>query len=49
MALRVKVPRTLIEPLPGPPDYRMTLRYTEITRETVGKEYRAALTQLETR
>ena len=27
----------------------MTLRYTEITLETVGKEYRAALTQLETR
>jgi site-specific recombinase XerD len=33
----------------GHRDYRMTLRYTEITLETVGKEYRAALTQLETR
>lgn len=33
----------------GHQDYRMTLRYTEITLETVGKEYRAALTQLETR
>jgi hypothetical protein len=33
----------------GHRDYRMTLRYTEITLETVGKEYRAALTQMETR
>jgi site-specific recombinase XerD len=33
----------------GHRDYRMTLRYTEITLETVGKEYRTALTQLETR
>src|SRR5690606_32725231 len=33
----------------GHRDYRMTLRYTEITLETVGKEYRAALTQMEQR
>lgn len=33
----------------GHRDYRMTLRYTEITLETVGREYQAALTQLETR
>jgi hypothetical protein len=33
----------------GHRDYRMTLRYTEITLETVGQEYRAALVQLETR
>ena len=28
----------------GHRDYRMTLRYTEITLETVGDEYYAALT-----
>ena len=33
----------------GHRDYRMTLRYTEITLETVGKEYYEALTQLEVR
>jgi hypothetical protein len=33
----------------GHRDYRMTLRYTEITLETVGKEYRAPLAQLEKR
>lgn len=33
----------------GHRDYRMTLRYAQITSETVGKEYRAALVQLETR
>jgi site-specific recombinase XerD len=33
----------------GHRDYRMTLRYTEITLETVGQEYKAALVQLETR
>ncbi len=33
----------------GHSDYRMTLRYTEITLETVGKEYFEALTQLEAR
>lgn len=33
----------------GHRDYRMTLRYAAITLETVGKEYRAAVTQLENR
>lgn len=33
----------------GHRDYRMTLRYTEITLEMVDKEYRAALIQLEKR
>ncbi|MCY1041708.1 hypothetical protein OV208_10320 [Corallococcus sp. bb12-1] len=33
----------------GHRDYRMTLRYTEITLETVGEEYHAAMTKLETR
>ncbi|WP_171813143.1 tyrosine-type recombinase/integrase [Corallococcus exiguus] len=33
----------------GHRDYRMTLRYTEITLETVGEEYHAAVTKLETR
>ncbi len=30
----------------GHRDYRLTLRYTEIALETVGKEHRTALTQL---
>jgi integrase len=33
----------------GHRDYRMTLRYAQLTQETVGKEYREALTQLEAR
>jgi hypothetical protein len=33
----------------GHRDYRMTLRYTAITQETVGQEYFDALRQLETR
>lgn len=33
----------------GHTDYRMTLRYAEITLETVGTEYRAALAHLEKR
>ncbi|WP_158622200.1 tyrosine-type recombinase/integrase [Corallococcus sp. CA047B] len=33
----------------GHRDYRVTLRYTEITMETVGEEYHAAITKLETR
>ena len=33
----------------GHRDYHMTLRYTDITQETVGKEYFEALTQLEKR
>lgn len=33
----------------GHRDYRMTLRYTEITLETVGQEYHAAIAKLETR
>ncbi|XXF81406.1 hypothetical protein P2318_17105 [Myxococcaceae bacterium GXIMD 01537] len=33
----------------GHRDYRMTLRYTEITLETVGSEYHAALAKLESR
>lgn len=33
----------------GHRDYRMTLRYTEITLETVGDEYQAALTKMEKR
>jgi hypothetical protein len=33
----------------GHHDYRMTLRYTEITLETVGDEYSAAMKQLEAR
>lgn len=39
----------VIMKLLGHRDYRMTLRYTNITLETVGREYRAALSQLETR
>jgi hypothetical protein len=33
----------------GHSDYRMTLRYAEITQEAVGKEYFEALTEIETR
>jgi len=33
----------------GHRDYRMTLRYTAITDETVGREYESALKYLETR
>jgi hypothetical protein len=33
----------------GHTDHRMTLRYAEITQETVGKEYFQALSQLENR
>ena len=33
----------------GHRDYRMTLRYTAITQETVGKEYFEALTRLQAR
>ena len=33
----------------GHKDYHMTLRYTEITQETVGKEYFEALARLEHR
>lgn len=33
----------------GHRDWRMTLRYTEITQETVGKEYFEALTEIENR
>jgi integrase len=40
---------TSIMKLLGHTDYRMTLRYAAITLETVGTEYRAALTQLEVR
>ena len=40
---------TSIMKLLGHTNYRMTLRYAEITLETVGTEYRAALAQLETR
>jgi len=33
----------------GHRDYRMTLRYTAVTQETVGREYREALVQLQSR
>ncbi len=33
----------------GHRDYRMTLRYAEVTQETVGREYFEALTRIEKR
>jgi site-specific recombinase XerD len=40
---------TSVMKLLGHRDYRMTLRYTEITQETVGKEYFRALAEIEKR
>jgi site-specific recombinase XerD len=40
---------TSVMKLLGHRDYRMTLRYAEITQETVGKEYFEALTEIEKR